>query len=177
MLDDDTKRELLRDTLEPERALSIAVNMELGRHNQQLISYNNTSGLNVVQQFNRFHGPNACTQHQNRSTLDLKANSLCRNCGQKWKTTHCQVCSVMGNKCNHCRILNHFSKVCRKKENTIKNTQQGDRINSIENHENTDKSDNQYVSFINYNEQYDSQYDSSKNNYVVTLPKIITSQC
>ena len=30
MLDDDIQRELLRDTVEPERALSIAVNMEMG---------------------------------------------------------------------------------------------------------------------------------------------------
>ena len=37
MLDDDIQRELLRDTVEPERALSIAVNVEMGNQNQQRI--------------------------------------------------------------------------------------------------------------------------------------------
>ena len=34
MLDDDIQRELLRDTVEPERTLCIAVNMEMGHQNQ-----------------------------------------------------------------------------------------------------------------------------------------------
>ena len=33
MLDDDIQRELLRDTVEPVRALSVAVNMETGHQN------------------------------------------------------------------------------------------------------------------------------------------------
>ena len=33
MLDDDLQRELVRDTVEPERVLSIAVNMEMGNQN------------------------------------------------------------------------------------------------------------------------------------------------
>ena len=34
MLDEDIQRELLRNTVEPERALSIAVNVEMGNQNQ-----------------------------------------------------------------------------------------------------------------------------------------------
>ena len=37
MLDDDIQRELLRDTEDPERAFSIAVNMEMGHQKQQRI--------------------------------------------------------------------------------------------------------------------------------------------
>ena len=43
MLDDDIQRELLRDTVDPERALSIAVTMEMGRQNQQRILSNNNN--------------------------------------------------------------------------------------------------------------------------------------
>ena len=43
MLDDDIQRELLRDTIDPERALSIAVNMKVGHQNQQRISSNNNN--------------------------------------------------------------------------------------------------------------------------------------
>ena len=61
MLDDEIQSELLRDTLDPERALSIAVNMEIGHQNQQRISsYNNNSAtgsrINAIQSFNRFRG-------------------------------------------------------------------------------------------------------------------------
>ena len=57
ILNDDIQHELLRDTVEPKRALSIADNMEMGHQNQLRISSNN-SGVNAVQQFNQFCGAN-----------------------------------------------------------------------------------------------------------------------
>ena len=64
-MDDDIQRELLRDTIDPERALSIAANMEMGHQNQQRTSSNNNnnnsatgSAINAVQSFNRFCGAN-----------------------------------------------------------------------------------------------------------------------
>ena len=64
MLDDDIQ--LLRDTVEPDRALNIAVNMELGHQIQQQISSNNNNNdnangntINAIQSFNRFRGANA----------------------------------------------------------------------------------------------------------------------
>ena len=64
MLDDDIQREILRDTVDPERALSIAVNMEMGHQNHQRISSNNNnsaagSTINAIQSFNRFRGAGA----------------------------------------------------------------------------------------------------------------------
>ena len=61
MLDDDIQRELLRDTVDPERALSIAVNMEMGNQNQQRISSSNNDSaanytINAIQTYNRFSG-------------------------------------------------------------------------------------------------------------------------
>ena len=64
MLDDVIQRELLRDTVDPERAFSTAVNMEMGHQNQQRISSNNNnsasgSTINAIQSVNRFRGANA----------------------------------------------------------------------------------------------------------------------
>ena len=73
MLDNDIQSELLRDTVDPERALNIAVNMEMGHQNQQRISSNNNnnasgSAINAIQSFNRFRGANA------RKTLNTEQN-------------------------------------------------------------------------------------------------------
>ena len=64
MLDDDIQRELLRDTVDPERALIIAVIMKMGHQNQQRISSNNnnsatSSTINAIHFFNRFRGAGA----------------------------------------------------------------------------------------------------------------------
>ena len=120
MLDDGIQRELLRDTVDTERALSIAVNMEMGHQNQQRISSNNNSGTNstaitAIQSFNRFRGENTRGNSSGRVTINRAAICQCIGCGQTWTTTHRQICPALGKKCNHCGLLNHFAKVCRKK--------------------------------------------------------------
>ena len=86
MLDDYIQRELFRDTVDPERTLSIAVDMENGHQNQQRISSNNnnvnSSAINEKHQLSRFHGEN---------TFNRAATGLCRGCGQNWTSIHCQV--------------------------------------------------------------------------------------
>ena len=96
MLDDQIQRELLRDTVEPERALNIAVNMEMGHQNQQRISSNNNnsatgSTVNAVQSFNRIRGANTRGNQSSRTTLNRAAIGQCRGCGQIWIPTHRQV--------------------------------------------------------------------------------------
>ena len=118
MLDDDIQRELLRDTVEPERALSIAVNKEMGNQNQQRISSNNGatgSTVNAIQQFNRFRGAGVRENQSSRAVANRASVGQCRGCGQIWTPTHRQVCPAMGKKCNHCGLQNHFAKVCRQK--------------------------------------------------------------
>ena len=117
MLDDDIQRELLRDTVDHERALSIAVNREMGHQNQQRISSNNGatgSTVNAIQSFNRFCGACARGNQSGRVAVNRESVGQCRGCGQAWTTTHHRVCPAMGKKCNHCCLLNHFDKVCRK---------------------------------------------------------------
>ena len=49
MLDDDMQRELLRDKVEPKGNLSIAVNMEMGRQNQQEYRPTTTTATQLMQ--------------------------------------------------------------------------------------------------------------------------------
>ena len=178
MLDDDIQRELLRDTVEPERALSIAVNMEMGIQNQQRISSNNGatgSTVNAIQQFNRFRGAGVRGNQSSRAVVNRASVGQCRGCCQVWTTTHRQVCSAMGKKCNHCGLQNHFAKVCRRRLNNTRNTQQTNRINTVETAETSNQNssqENQNVNYINYNEQINSDYDSSDDNYVSTVENI-----
>ena len=101
----------------------------------------------------------------------------CRVCGRTWTPTDRQVCPALGNKCNHCGLLNHIAKVCRKKLNNTRNFCQDNRINNVENSENIEQnvnSENQNVNYINYNEQFNSEYDSSDDNHVATVENLNT---
>ena len=85
MLDDDIQREVLRDTVDPERALSIAVNMEMGHQNQQRISSNNGATgntVNAIQSFNQFRGAGARGNQSGRVVANRAAVGQCRGCGQ-----------------------------------------------------------------------------------------------
>ena len=81
----------------------------------------------------------------------------------------------MGKKCNHCGLQNHFAKVFRPRLNNIRNTQQTNRIKTVETAETSNQSssqENPNVNYINYNEQINSDYDSSDDNYVATVENI-----
>ena len=127
----------------------------------------------MLQQFTRFCGSNARVNQHTRSAFNRQSFGLCRGCGQNWTLTHRHLCPALGKKCNHWGLLNHFSKVCRKKkQNNSKNPQENKRINNVKNLENTEQSDNQNVNFINYNEQFYSEYDSSADNYIAMIEHI-----
>ena len=74
-------------------------------------------------------------------------------------------------------MLNHFAKVCRKKLNITRNSRQDNRINNVEIAETKEKnthSENQNVNYINCNEEFNSDYDSSDNNYFATVENMST---
>ena len=82
-----------------------------------------------------------------------------------------------GKKFNHCGLLNHLAKVCRKKIISTQNSRQDNRINNVENLETAEQNrqlENQNVNYINYNEQFNSDYDSSDDNYVAMLESLNT---
>ena len=81
----------------------------------------------------------------------------------------------MGKKYNHCGLLNHFAKVCRKKLKNARNSRQNNRIKNVETAESTNQNtsqENQNVNYINFNEQFNSDYDSSDDNYVATVENV-----
>ena len=52
MIDHGTQKELLKETVEPSKALKIAIQMEMGAQNQQKINQNLLSGTNSVNAIN-----------------------------------------------------------------------------------------------------------------------------
>ena len=93
MLGDYIQRELLRDTVDPERALRIAVNMAMGHQNQQRISSNNgatSSTVNAIQSFNRFRGAGVRGNQSSRTVVNRASIEQCRGCVQAWTITHRQ---------------------------------------------------------------------------------------
>ena len=74
-------------------------------------------------------------------------------------------------------MLNHFAKVCRKKLKTKQNSCHGNRIKNVETAETTEQDthlENQNVNYKNYNEQFNSDYDFSDDNYVATVENVST---
>ena len=69
--------QILKDTFEPERALSIAINIEMGNKNQQRISSNN-NGVNAIQDFTRFLCANTFAQQRNRNTFNREQMAFVR---------------------------------------------------------------------------------------------------
>ena len=147
----------------------------MSHQNQQRISSNNGATgntVNAIQTFNRFRGAGARGNQSGRAVAKRAAVGQCRGRGQAWTTAHRQVCPAMGKKCNHCGLLNHFAKVCRKKFNNARHSRQSIRINNVEIAETTDQNtsrENQNIIYIIYNEQCISDYDSSDDNYVATV--------
>ena len=84
---DVIQRKNLRDTVEPERALSIGINMEMSQQNQQRIASNNNSGVNAILQFTRYWGANACKKQRNRNTFNREKNFLYWEYGRIWSAT------------------------------------------------------------------------------------------
>ena len=78
----------------------------------------------------------------------------------------------MGKKCYHCGLLNLFAKVCRKKLNNSKNSPQDTRLNRVKNAEATERPERKNINFINCNEQYNSEYETSDDNYVAIVETV-----
>ena len=154
--------------------------MEMGHQNQQRISSNNNNNnangnaINAIQSFNRFRGANARVNQSGRISFNRAVYDQCRGCGQIWTSTHRQVCPALNKKCNQCGLLYHFAKVCRKKLNNTKYFCQDTCIKNVENSENKEQSESQNVNFLNDNEQYNSEYNSTDDNYVATVENFNT---
>ena len=64
MLDHDTQKELLRETVSPTKALRVAIQMEMGAQNQQKINQNLNIATNSVKAVNNFPTRNRNPNYQ-----------------------------------------------------------------------------------------------------------------
>ena len=164
MRDPEIQRELLRESLEPLRALRLAINVKLGQRNQLQISNTQTaSHFNAIIPQRILRQSN---QRPNTSTSIRQSNQLCRNCGLTWSVNHKDKCIAKGKTCNNCGVHYHFSRVCRNpKSSSTKPTRSN--IKSIE--ETTTEQSVNAIPNTNCSPQCESDYDSSDDNMVASI--------
>ena len=132
MIDHEIQKELLKTTLTPEKALELAVSIELGIrsqlaiHSKQLADPHQNAFVGREETISeissaRFRGSNRTTtprgphRGNNRPTFNNSRNTLhnCRNSGQTWGINHKAKCQAIGQTCRRCNKPNHFTKACR----------------------------------------------------------------
>ena len=105
MIDHETQKELLKETVEPSKALEIATQMEMGAQNQQKINQNLMSCTNSVNLLNshQIRNRNANAQQTKRDFTryatvpqNYQYTSTCMNCGLRWSHNHKQICPANG---------------------------------------------------------------------------------
>ena len=102
---------LLKETVEPDKALTIAIKIEMGILNQLKMNANRSELNSTVNQIERMRIANA-TPYSNINTTARTEPTTSHFLGLVWNSEHRNKCR--GKKCSNCGIENHFAKVCRK---------------------------------------------------------------
>ena len=168
------QKELLKVTLYPEKALELAISIELGARNQLAIQAKHTSDPSMVSivgrsdpvlaiTSSRYRGNFRGNYSQPRGTFtQLRGNNNnnqsnrqqvqqnCRNCGQPWTQDHWVKCQAFGQTCQRCNKPNHLAKVCRSNL-TRKNNR---NVNEIEELHGSQHEDN--INMVSLNNEIES---------------------
>ena len=126
-----SKKELLKETVEPDKALAIAINIEMGTLNQLKMNASKTELNSTVNQVQRMRIANA-TPFSTMNTTARKKPTICHFCGMSWTPEHRNRCPARGKKCNNCGIENHLAKVCRKPKDSNSYPKHKPRVNNVE---------------------------------------------
>ena len=184
LIDHETQKELLKGTVEPSKALEIAIQMEMGAQNQQKINQNLLSGTNSVKAINsnqirnrKANAPQTKRDFTRYATVpqNYQYTSICMNCGLRWSHNHKQICPANGKNCNNCGIIGHFVRKCRKPKKTQGQTQKTQQTNVNQIDQSPEKSDDEesvnYISSYQqlYEQVYDWNYDSDSDDYVAAI--------
>ena len=107
MIDQETQKELIKEAVEPRKALEIAIQIEMGAQNQQKINQSLMPAKNSVNVVNNYQprNRNANAQQTRRDFTryptvpqNYQYSSICTNCGQRWSHNHRQICPANGKK-------------------------------------------------------------------------------
>ena len=131
MQNEDIQKELLKETVEPDKALAIAINIEMRTLNQLKMNANITKLNSTVNQVQRMRIANT-TPFSSMNTYARKKPTTCLFCGMNWTPEHHNRCPARGKKCNNCGIENHFAKVCRKPKDPNSYPKPKPRVNNVE---------------------------------------------
>ena len=99
MQNEDIQKELLKETVEPDKALAIAINIEMGTLNQLKMNANKNELNSTVNQVQRMRIANA-TPFSTMNTTARKKPTTCHFCGMNWTSEHGNRCPARGKKCN-----------------------------------------------------------------------------
>ena len=184
MIDHGTQKKLLKETVEPSKALEIAIQMEMGAQNQHKVNQNLMSSSNSVNLINnqQIRNRNANAQQTKRDFTRYASvpqiyqyTSICMNCGLRWSHNHKQICPANGKKCNNCGITGHFARKCCKPKRSPGQTQKAKQPNVNQIDQSPEKSDdeesvNYKTSYQQLYEQvYNSNYDSDSDDYMAVI--------
>ena len=95
MQNEDIQKELLKETVDPEKALAIAINIEMGTLNQLKMNASKTESHSTVNQVQRMRIANA-TPFSNMNTTARKKPTTCHFCGSSWTSDHRNKCPARG---------------------------------------------------------------------------------
>ena len=97
MQDNDTQKELLKESVSPTKALEVAVHIKIGAQNQEKLNQNLNTTAKSVNAVNNFQGRNRNANYQQSrkgftryptAPQNYQYTSICNNCGQRWKHNH-----------------------------------------------------------------------------------------
>ena len=100
MQNEDSQKELLKETVEPDKALTIAINIEMGTLNQLKMNAGKSEFNSTVNQVQRMRIANAIPYSNMNSTFRKKPTT-CHFCGLSWTSEHRNKCPARGKKCKY----------------------------------------------------------------------------
>ena len=165
MQNEDIQKELLKETVDPDRALAIAINIEMGTLNQLKMNANKAELHSTVNQVQRMRIANA-TPFSTMNTTARKKPTTCHFCGSSWTPEHRNKCPARGKRCNNCGIENHFAKVYRKIKDPNSYPRPKPRVNNVEK---DDQVEDVNQTSADFDPDLESNYSSDEDNCVAVV--------
>ena len=165
MQNEDIQKELLKETVEPDKALAIAINIEVGALNQLKVNASKTELKSTVNQVQRMRIVNA-TPFSTMNTTARKKPKTCHFCGMSWTPEHRNRCPARGKKCSNGGIENHFANVCRKPKDSNSYPKPKPRVNNVEK---DDQAEDVNQISADFDPNLESNYSSDEDNCVASV--------